>query len=102
MDLFSSDEVAERWFAEQRWPNGSVCPHCGSFNVRSDAKHRTMPHRCRDCPDKRFFSLKTGTIYQPRKAELEVDMSIPTTPEELAIAKAVVRDVTVVTKKHRP
>lgn len=43
-----------------------------------------------------------GTIYQPRKTELETDMSIPTTPEELAIAKAVVWDVTVVTKKRRP
>lgn len=96
MDLFSSDEVAERW----RWPNGPVCPHCGSFNVQSGAKHRTMPHRCRDCPAKRFFSLKTGTIYQPREAELEVDMSIPTTPEELA--KAAVRDVEVVTKRRRP
>jgi len=100
MDLFSSDEVAEKWFAEQRWPSGPVCPHCGSFNVQSGAKHRTMTHRCRDCPDRRFFSLKTGTIYQPRKAELAADMSIPTTPEELAIAKAVVRDVTVV--KRRP
>ncbi len=60
-----------------------------------------MTHRCRDCPDKRFFSLKAGTIYQLRKAELEVDMSIPTTPEELAIAKAVVRDVTVVTKTEQ-
>ena len=33
--------------------------------------------------------------YRPRKAELEADMPIPATPEELA--KAVVRDVMVVT-----
>ena len=37
--------------------------------------------------------------YQPSRAELREDMSIPTTPEELA--KAVVRDVEVVTKKRR-
>ena len=67
MDLFSSDEVAEKWFTEQRWPTGPVCPHCGSFNVQSGAKHRTMTHRCRDCPDKRFFSLKTRTIMEGSK-----------------------------------
>ena len=37
--------------------------------------------------------------YQPSRAELREDMSIPTTPEELA--KAVVRDVTVVTRSKK-
>lgn len=38
--------------------------------------------------------------YQPSKAELEADVSIPnTTPEELA--KAVLRDVTLVRKPKR-
>ena len=42
-------------------------PSCGSFNVQSNIKHKTMTHRCRDCPDKRFFSLKTGTVMEGSK-----------------------------------
>ena len=43
---FSDDATAERWFGEQRWPEGPHCPYCGSTNVQSGAKHKTMPYRC--------------------------------------------------------
>ena len=66
-DLFPDEAAAERWFAEACWPNGPHCPSCGSFNVQSNIKHKTMTHRCRDCPDKRFFSLKTGTVMEGSK-----------------------------------
>ena len=26
---FDTEEKAEAWFIEQRWPNGVACPHCG-------------------------------------------------------------------------
>ena len=61
---FSSDEVAGKWFAENRWPEGPYCPYCGSFNVQSNIKHKTMTHRCRNCEGRKMFSLKTGTIMQ--------------------------------------
>ena len=53
--MFGDEERAKAWIAEQRWPDGPYCPHCGSVNVQSNIKHKTMTHRCRDCPDKRFF-----------------------------------------------
>ena len=65
--MFPDDKTAEEWFTKVRWPNGPACPYCGSVNVQTGAKHRTMTHRCRDCPDKRFFSLKTGTVMQSSK-----------------------------------
>ena len=67
MDLFPDNETAREWFQEKFWPNGPVCPHCGSLDVQDDAAHKTMTHRCRDCPDKRFFSLKTGTVMESSK-----------------------------------
>ena len=66
-DLFPNDAAAEAWFTEARWPDGPYCPHCGSHNVQEDIKHRSMTHRCRDCPDKRMFSLKTGTVMEGSK-----------------------------------
>ena len=63
-EMFPTDEAAEAWFAAERWPGGAYCPHCGSVNVQCGIKHPTMTHRCRDCPKRRMFSLKTGTVMQ--------------------------------------
>ena len=66
-DMFPDNAAAERWFAEACWPDGPHCPHCGSLNVQSNIKHKSMTHRCRDCPEKRIFSLKTGTVMEGSK-----------------------------------
>ena len=62
---FPDDAAAERWFIENRWPNGIVCPHCSSDNVQERTTHKTMPHRCRDC--RRFFSVKTDSLMHRSK-----------------------------------
>ena len=67
IEMFPDDATAEAWFAKAFWPDGPHCPHCGSTNVQCGIKHRTMTHRCRDCPDKRMFSLKTGTVMEGSK-----------------------------------
>ena len=64
---FPDDEAAERWIKEQRWPDGAYCPHCGSFNVQVGISHPCMTHRCRDCPKRPMFSLKTGTVMEGTK-----------------------------------
>ena len=28
---FQDDDLAREWFEARIWPNGPVCPHCGSF-----------------------------------------------------------------------
>ena len=65
--IFPSDEVAEAWFVERRWPNGIHCPHCGSTNVQTGAKHKTMPYRCREKECAKRFSAKTGTVMEGSK-----------------------------------
>ena len=62
--MFPDDEAARRWFEERVWPDGPHCPHCGSLNVQAGIRHRTMTHRCRDCPNRPMFSLRTGTVMQ--------------------------------------
>ncbi len=63
-NMFPDNERARAWLEKQIWPQGPFCPHCGSFNVQCGIKHKTMTHRCRDCPNRPQFSLKTGTIMQ--------------------------------------
>ncbi len=63
-ELFPDDKTAEAWFAQQRWPDGAHCPHCGSVNVKSGAKHKTMPYRCREKDCGKRFSVRTKTVME--------------------------------------
>ena len=65
--MFPDDETAERWFTEQRWPDGVCCPECGSVNVQTGCKHKTMPYRCREKECGKKFSAKTGTVMESSK-----------------------------------
>ena len=61
--MFPTDEAAQQWFVELRWPDGPACPYCGSMNVLSGARHDSMPYRCRErkvCGKR--FSVRTGTV----------------------------------------
>ena len=57
--MFPDNTSAEAWLIKARWPQGIGCPECGSMNINTGEKHKTMPFRCRDCRKK--FSVKTGT-----------------------------------------
>ena len=59
--MFPDNGTVERWFAEQRWPEGPHCPYCGSTNIQSGAKHKTMPYRCREKECTKRFSVRTKT-----------------------------------------
>ena len=60
--MFPDDATAERWFIEQRWPDGVHCPACGSTNIQERPTRKPAPFRCRDC--RKDFSTKTGTLMQ--------------------------------------
>ena len=68
--MFPDDATAERWFIDQRWPNGIACHHCGSVRVQTGCQHKTMPFRCRDC--RKRFSVRTGTVMQSSKLSFQV------------------------------
>ncbi|MDE2818659.1 MAG: IS1595 family transposase [Chloroflexota bacterium] len=69
---FPDDATAEKWFAEQRWPGGPHCPYCGSTNVQSGAKHKTMPYRCREKECAKRFSVRTKTPMESSKLGFQV------------------------------
>ena len=61
--LFPDNATAEKWFVEQRWPQGACCPCCGSVRA-GEIKHPTMRYRCREKECRKYFSAKTGTGMQ--------------------------------------
>ena len=60
--FFSDLDTAHNYFAQMRWPNGAVCPHCGSTQVAYMAKYRR--YQCSGSHDSRQFTLKTGTVME--------------------------------------
>ena len=60
LKMFPDDETAEKWFTENRWPNGVCCPKCGSLKVSVVKSRKPQPYRCMDC--RKYFSVKTDTL----------------------------------------
>ena len=71
---FPSDQAAEAWYIGRRWPDGIACPHCGSLNVQTGAKHKSMPYRCREKECAKRFSPKTNTVMEGSKLGFQVWM----------------------------
>ena len=67
---FDTEEKAEAWFIEQRWPSGVACPFCGTLNVAIVANRKPQPFRCREKECRKSFSVKTGTLLHSSKFSL--------------------------------
>ena len=68
--MFPSDEVAERWFVETRWPDGVQCPYCEAETVSVVKSRKPMPYRCRAC--RKHFSVRTNILMQNSRLGLRV------------------------------
>jgi transposase-like protein len=63
--IFTDEEEARKRFEALRWPNGPVCPHCGSVNnatALKGKKPRPGLYRCRGCAKQ--FTATVGTRYE--------------------------------------
>ena len=66
MQVFSDEKKCIDHFRAVRWPNGVVCPHCGSTKVYTLSNNG---HKCGDCVTK--FSVRHGSIFDDSKVPLQ-------------------------------
>jgi transposase-like protein len=67
---FADPDVALQFAIKMRWPDGVVkCPRCNSLRVSFTAKRRVWT--CEDCPKRRQFSIKVGTIMEDSPIPLD-------------------------------
>src|SRR3954469_23795450 len=66
---FQSHEAARAWFEAQRWPDGPVCPHCGSIN-HAYATKRPGLYRCGESECRDDFTVTMGTVMERSKIPL--------------------------------
>lgn len=68
--IYFADPVRCReYMVAMRWPDGVICPRCGSKKVKFQEKHNRW--QCAGNHDRRQFTLKTGTVFEDSPLGLE-------------------------------
>ena len=67
---FTNESAARKHLESLRWPEGPVCPHCGSFNATrlEGKKHRAGLVQCNDCREQ--YTVTVGTVFERSKVPL--------------------------------
>lgn len=65
---FHDEEAARAWFEAARWPNGPVCPTCGS--LKHYATKKAGRYRCAEKECRRDFTVQTGSVMERSHAKL--------------------------------
>lgn len=68
--IFHDEDAARAHLENVRWPNGPVCPHCGSQHVTRLAgkSHRKGLIHCNDC--EKPFTVTVGSVMERSKIPL--------------------------------
>ena len=69
--IFTDEEKAREWLETQVWPNGPVCPHCGSTDRLTrlqGSAHRPGTFQCNEC--RKQFTVTVGTVCERSKIAL--------------------------------
>ena len=68
---FQDANKAREYLEALRWPNGAICPHCGSvgqhYKLEGNA-HRPGVWKCQDCREQ--FTVTVGTLFADSKVAL--------------------------------
>ena len=70
---FPANAATERWFEQQRWPEGWSCPRCGSTRRSAVPSRKPMPCHCRDC--RRHASVRFGAAERSGRAPGRVNIA---------------------------
>ncbi|HLD13436.1 MAG TPA: IS1595 family transposase [Burkholderiales bacterium] len=68
---FQNDDKAREYLERIRWPDGSICPHCGSIGKHYQLEgkaHRPGLWKCVDCREQ--FTVTVGTVFERSKIPL--------------------------------
>jgi transposase-like protein len=69
--IYTDENKAREHLEALRWPDGPVCPHCGSIDNAAELNGKsTRPgvYKCRDC--RKPFSVTVGTVFERSKIPL--------------------------------
>jgi transposase-like protein len=69
---FQDATKAREYLEYIRWPDGPICPHCGSVSKNhyalNGSAHRPGVYKCKDC--RKQFTVTVGTVFERSKVPL--------------------------------
>lgn len=65
---FHNEDAARAWFEACRWPEGPICPHCGS--LKQYATKKAGRYRCGEKECRKDFTVMTKTVMERSHAKL--------------------------------
>jgi transposase-like protein len=70
--IYNDEDAARAHLEKQLWPDGPVCPHCGSFKATKleGAAHRKGLYQCNEPECREQFSVTVGTVFERSKIPL--------------------------------
>lgn len=74
--FFNEEDAARVYLQEQRWPDGPVCPHCGSveriYTVKANSKKKIRKglYQCNNKGCEQQFTVTVGTVFERSKISL--------------------------------
>src|ERR1700733_1218481 len=66
IDYFKDESICKEYLAQQRWPDGVICPHCNCKKIYTTNRG----YRCSETTCQKKFSVISGTIYENTKISL--------------------------------
>ncbi len=69
--IFHNETKARKWLEARLWPDGPICPHCGTIDEATLMKgesHRPGLYNCNAC--RQPFTVTVGTLYERSKIPL--------------------------------
>ncbi len=73
LKIYTDENAAREHLEALNWPDGPICPHCGTVNEATKlAGKSTRPgvYKCRPC--QKPFSVTVGTVFERSKIKLNV------------------------------
>jgi transposase-like protein len=73
LKIYTDENTARKHLERLNWPDGPICPHCGTVNEATKLKGKsTRPgvYKCRPC--QKPFSVTVGTVFERSKIKLNV------------------------------
>jgi transposase-like protein len=74
---FANEGAAIEYVEARLWPNGPVCPHCGTIGNASRSKGKTTRlglWNCRAC--RKPFTIKIGTVFESSHVPLHIWLQV--------------------------
>ncbi|MGF1611399.1 MAG: transposase, partial [Kiloniellales bacterium] len=68
--IFHDETKARQWLEGHLWPDGPICPACGTVNNATAIASRPGWYQCNAKSCRKQFSVTVGTVFEDSKVPL--------------------------------